>query len=88
MTAAGSTSNFGTTGAVCVTFQGNVTGWNASNVGGRSVTVSGSTTQTPAIAGTSLGNQPGLNAGADGYVYWNFTGGAGDVDYASMTFWQ
>jgi hypothetical protein len=81
MTALGNV-NFGTAGAVCITFMGNVNGWNASNVQGRTVTVVGSTTQSPAISGDNLGNQPGIMPGADGYVYWNYT--AGQVSYASM----
>jgi hypothetical protein len=62
-----------------------VSGWNASNVEGRTVTATGSTTQTPAITGDSLGNQPGLMPGADGFIYWNYTGGAGAVTFASMS---
>src|SRR5580704_15169939 len=41
LTMMGSTNNFGTTGAVCVTYMGSVDGWNASNVQGRSVTAVG-----------------------------------------------
>jgi hypothetical protein len=82
LTMTGSTSNFGTTGAVCVTYMGSVNGWNASNVQGRSVSAVGSTTQTPAITGDSIGNQPGLMPGTDGYIYWNYTAGA--VSYSSM----
>jgi hypothetical protein len=74
--------NFGTAGAVCITYMGSVDGWNASNVQGRSVTVVGSTTQSPAITGDNLPNQPGIVPGADGYVYWNYT--AGQVNYSSM----
>jgi cytoskeletal protein RodZ len=81
MTALGNV-NFDTAGAVCITYMGNVDGWNASNVQGRSVTVVGSTTQSPAITGDNLPNQPGIMPGADGYVYWNYT--AGQVNYSSM----
>jgi hypothetical protein len=36
------------------------------------------------VAGAGgLGNQPGIAAGADGYVYWNFT--AGTYSYAGMS---
>jgi hypothetical protein len=73
--------SFGTTGAVCVTYMGNITGWQASNVDGRSVTVVGSTTQT--LATIPNANQPGLNAGADGYIYWNYS--AGTETYTSMS---
>jgi len=77
-----SSPNFGA-GAVCVTLHGNVpTGWNASNVTGRTVTAVGSTTQTPTISGPNLGNQPPIAAGADGYVYWNWS--AGSLTYADM----
>jgi hypothetical protein len=81
----GNSGNFGTTGAVCVEFKGTVTGWNASNVQGRMVVVTGATTQNPPISGSSLGNQPGMGPGADGYIYWNFTGGAGAVTFASTS---
>jgi hypothetical protein len=81
LTVLGSAVVFGTTGAVCVTYMGSVTGWNASNVEGRSVTVMGSTTQTLAMIPGE--NQPGLMPGADGYIYWNFT--SGTASYASMS---
>jgi hypothetical protein len=73
---------FDTTGPVCVTYMGgSITGWNASNVDGRGVTVVGSTTQTlDPIPNT---NQPGEGAGPDGYIYWNFT--AGTASYAAMS---
>jgi hypothetical protein len=83
MTKTGASGNFNVLGAVCVTYMGAVTGWNASNVQGRTVTVVGSTTQMPAISGDSIGNQPGLSPGADGYIYWNFS--AGTVDYSSIS---
>jgi hypothetical protein len=47
--------------------------------------VTGSATQSPTITGGSLPNQPGLQAGADGFIYWNFTGRAGDVTFASVS---
>jgi hypothetical protein len=83
MAATGSSGNFGTTGAVCVTYKGSVTGWNASNIDGRTVTAVGSTTQTPTPSGGTLPNQPGLMPGTDGYIYWNYT--AGTLTYASMS---
>jgi hypothetical protein len=81
--ALGNSGNFGTLGAVCITFQGTVSGWNASNVEGRTVIAMGSTTQTPTITGDSLGNQPGIAPGADGFIYWNYT--AGTVAFSSMS---
>jgi len=82
----GSTGNFGTLGAVCVQFQGNVNGWNASNVQGRTITATGSTTQM--VNGNSgVGNQPGLSAGSDGNVYWNFSATTSCCSYASMSCW-
>jgi hypothetical protein len=91
MTATGNSGNFGTTGPVCITFQSSanpadgVSGWNASNIQGRTVTATGSTTQSPAVTGNSLGNQPGLLPGPDGFIYWNYTGGTGAVAFASMS---
>jgi hypothetical protein len=72
---------FDTTGPVCVTYKGDIGGWTAANVSGRKVTVVGSTTQT--LTTIPTGNQPGLKAGTDGYIYWNFTAGA--ESYASLT---
>jgi hypothetical protein len=59
-----------------------VNGWNSNNSQGRTITASGATTVVVAGAG-GLGNQPGIAAGADGYVYWNFT--AGTYSYAGMS---
>jgi hypothetical protein len=83
----GSLSSFNTTGAVCVKIKAaTINGWNASNVQGRTVTAKGSTTQGPITpTGSSIPNQPGLSAGADGFVYFNFT--AGQVSYTSMACW-
>jgi hypothetical protein len=53
--------------AVCVTYMGSVSGWNAMNTDAASTTVTGST----ATVNPSL-NQPGVAPGADGYIYWNF----------------
>jgi len=72
---------FDTTGPVCITYKGDIGGWTAANVSGRKVTVVGSTTQT--LNTIATGNQPGLKAGPDGYIYWNFT--AGVDSYASLT---
>ncbi len=83
MTKLGASGNFGSAGAVCVTYMGTVSGWNASSVTGRTVTAVGSTTQTPTIMGDQLGNQPGLAPGADGYIYWNFS--AGSESYSAMS---
>jgi hypothetical protein len=77
--------NFGVTTAVCIVLMGNVNGWQASNVQGRTVTVTGATTSSPAITGDSLSNQPAVSAGSDGFIYWNYTGGTGAVPYASMS---
>jgi hypothetical protein len=69
---------------VCLENHGNVNGWNASNAQGRTITVSGATTQTVTGSG-GVPNQPGMTAGADGYVYWNFT--AGTYSYTGMSCW-
>jgi hypothetical protein len=82
MTKVGTAVKFNTTGAVCVTLMGALSGWNASNVQGRSVTVVGSSTQTLSTIPEGA-NQPGLGAGPDGYVYWNFN--VGLYTYASVT---
>jgi hypothetical protein len=77
-------SNFNSTGPVCIQYKGNVTGWNSNNSQGRTITASGATTVV--IPGASgVPNQPGITAGADGYVYWNFT--AGTYSYAGMSCW-
>ena len=78
---------FNTTGAVCVKVKvAVVNGWNASNVQGRTATATGSTTQGPITpTNGSIPNQPGLSAGSDGNVYFNFT--AGSVNYTSMACW-
>jgi hypothetical protein len=82
----GGISNFNSMGAACIQFKGNVNGWNASNAQGRTITATGSTTQT--VAGSSaVPNQPGLNAGSDGYVYWNFTPTSSCCAYAGMSCW-
>jgi hypothetical protein len=85
--ACSSMPSFGTTGAVCVKVHVNtVNGWNASNVQGRTATAKGATTQGPITpTNGSIPNQPGLSAGSDGYVYFNFT--AGQVNYSSMACW-
>jgi hypothetical protein len=71
---------FDTTGAVCVTYEGNIDGWGADSAEGRSVTVVGATTQT--LTPIPMGDQPGLDAGADGYIYWNYS--AGTFNFTSM----
>jgi sugar lactone lactonase YvrE len=82
----GNLTSFGTTGPVCVKVNLNaVNGWNASNVQGRTVTAQGATTQGPFAPGANLPNQPGLTAGSDGSVYFNFT--AGQASYTSMACW-
>jgi hypothetical protein len=83
----GSLSSFNTTGAVCVKIKvATINGWNASNVQGRTATAKGSTTQGPITpTNSNIPNQPGLSAGADGFVYFNFT--AGQVPYTSMACW-
>jgi subtilase family serine protease len=79
--------NFNTTSAVCVKVKVNtVNGWEASNVQGRTATVRGATTEGPITpVNGSMSNEPGLSAGADGFVYFNFT--AGSVPYSSMACW-
>ncbi|MGA7122426.1 MAG: hypothetical protein WBY94_20150 [Polyangiaceae bacterium] len=72
---------FGTLGAVCVKFAGTVSGWNASNVQGRSATVVGSTMQVLATIPEGR-NQPAIGPGGDGFIYWNFTSGM--YTYAAM----
>jgi hypothetical protein len=73
---------FNTGGAVCVKFKGSVGSWNASNAAGRSVTlVGGGVTQSLKTIVDNQ-NQPGMIAGADGYIYWNFT--AGTFFFASV----
>lgn len=77
--------NFNTAGAVCVKLQGSVhQGWGISNGQGRMITVTGSAGTSAAIdASGPLGCLPTApQAGADGFVYWNFT--AGSVDYTSI----
>jgi hypothetical protein len=78
--------SFGTTGAVCVTYAATnigIGGWNVTSAQGRTVIVTGSTTQTPVIPSSgATSEQPGLLPGADGYIYWNYS--AGDVDYTNM----
>ncbi len=86
--ACGGTAPFSTTGPVCVKVKASVVnGWNASNVQGRTVEAQGASTQGP-VAPTAYGgipNQPGLSAGPDGFVYFNFT--AGQVSYSTMACW-
>jgi hypothetical protein len=72
---------FGTLGAVCVKFAGTVSGWNASNVEGRSATAVGSTMQVLATIPEGR-NQPAIGPGSDGFIYWNFTSGM--YTYAAM----
>jgi outer membrane protein assembly factor BamB len=86
-TACSSLPAFNTTGAVCYKFKaGVINGWNASNVQGRTATAKGSTTQGPITpTNGAIANQPGLSAGSDGFVYFNFT--AGSVTWSSMACW-
>jgi hypothetical protein len=79
------TGNFGTVGPVCVELHGSVhQGWGLSNEQGRMVTlVSATGAQGPVDASGSLSSlATAPQAGADGFVYWNFT--AGSVDYTSL----
>jgi hypothetical protein len=63
-----------------------VHGWEASNVQGRTATVQGATTEGPITpVNGSMSNEPGLSAGADGFVNFNFT--AGSVPFSSMACW-
>ena len=81
MTKLNTTYKFNTVAAVCVTYKGYVSGWNGSNVQGRSVTVIGATTRTLAtIAENAV--QPSVAPSSDGYIYWNFS--IGLYAYASM----
>lgn len=73
--------NFGTAGAVCVQLHAGVhQGWGVSNGQGRMVTVVGGTTVGPEDATAATGGA--VAAGADGYVYFNFT--AGSNNYTSV----
>jgi endoglucanase len=78
----GTTGNFGTTGTVCVVYQGSVNGWGVSNGQGRVVTVIGATNVGPFDATGDANTMPALGAGSDGFIYWIFTGGADN--YASL----
>ncbi len=81
MTKLNTTYKFNTVAAVCVTYKGYVSGWNGSNMQGRSVTVIGATTRTLAtIAENAL--QPSVAPSSDGYIYWNFS--IGIYAYSSM----
>jgi PQQ-like domain len=86
-TSCGSLPSFNTTGAACFRLKlSTVNGWNASNVQGRTATAKGATTPGPIVpTNGSIPNQPGLSAGSDGYVYFNFS--AGSVSYSSMACW-
>jgi hypothetical protein len=88
LSACGGTPPFNTTGPVCVKVKASaVNGWNASNIQGRTVVAEGASTQGP-VAPTNYGgvpDQPGLSAGPDGFVYFDFT--AGQVSYSTMACW-
>jgi len=84
-TACSADITFNTIGAVCVPVQlPSITGWNASNMQGRTITVTGATMQGPLTPGEATGAEPGLSAGPDGFIYFNFTGADNAVASASM----
>lgn len=81
MTKLNTTYKFNTVASVCVTYKGYVSGWNGSNMQGRSVTVVGAMTRTlPTIAENAV--QPSVAPSSDGYIYWNFS--IGMYAYSSM----
>jgi hypothetical protein len=85
----GNTGNFGTTGPVCVELMGSVNqGWGISNGGSRMVTVTSSSGTAGPVAADSATLSPPLpaapKAGADGFVYWNFTADTTNINYASV----
>jgi hypothetical protein len=86
MPSSGQSGNFNTGGAVCVQMQGSVVmNWGVSNGDGRMVSVtSAAGTAGPVVAvGAPPPGLPGTpQAGADGFVYWNFT--AGSPTWTSM----
>jgi hypothetical protein len=86
-TGCASFGNFNIAGAVCVKVKVNtVNGWEASEVQGRTATVNGATNEGPITpVNGSMSNEPGLSAGTDGFVYFNFTAGA--FPYSSMACW-
>jgi hypothetical protein len=55
-------------------------GWNASNIGGRSVSINGA-----ASISATEGNQSGTPASGDGYTYLDFS--SGTQSYASCATW-
>ncbi len=65
---------FGTGNAVCFTYPGAVDGWAPNDCNGRIVTVTGATTQTLIV--TNGADQPGMEPGPNGYIYWNFSAGS------------
>ncbi len=75
MASTGSSGSFRTTNSVCVTYMGTLTGWSASNVEGRSVTVVGATTQMFTVSGDLVASERAPLPGADGYIYWIWTSG-------------
>jgi hypothetical protein len=81
------TGNFGTLGPVCVQLKGSVhQGWGSPNGQGRMVTLTDAMgTQGPIDASTAPGSLPAMpQAGADGFVYWNFTADTQMVNYTSV----
>jgi hypothetical protein len=81
------TGNFNTLAAVCVELMGNVNqGWGLSNGQGRMLTLTSSAGTSATIdASGSISSLPqAAQAGADGFVYWNFTAETGTVNYTSV----
>jgi hypothetical protein len=78
----GNVPSFNTTMPVCVQVRGNIPdGWFCFNADGRSVTVTGASTAV--VDGVGCMNQQlPVTAGADGFVYLNFS--AGTFSYAGF----
>jgi hypothetical protein len=70
----GVADDFGTADAICIKYAGNVGGWSASNVEGRTVTVVGAKTQALTTIPEGV-EQPAMDVGTDGWIYWNFSAG-------------
>jgi len=74
-------TSVGTTNAVCAKISGNIAGWQASNVGGRTCRINGGSASEP----PDNTNQPAVTATSDGYVYIYCS--AGSFNYFSMNWW-
>ena len=74
----GMSGDSGTTGAYCFRTPDSISGWGCSNFTGRTLKVN-----TVAVTCSALP----LPAKFNGYYYFDATGGAGAVDYASIIWW-